>query len=339
MNIDYLINDSKSNSKNNHNKPNNALSSKLNNKLYQQPWKFSLHQFMYLASKINKPFKYTGNISLSISPSDVISVDQQNDVNKVCINGISLLGIQGSLPIYYINMMMDRKRNNDYALQDFLDIFNNKIIQNTFNIQKKSIFSLQNQKFYKTITGKVINSIGLGELHNTNKTMRNICTALPILFWSQKSPSNLVRILESFLEDTKVKCEQFIGKWMKIHHSDQTILSSNCTKPNLGSKFLGKKFWNAKHGIKIIINTKSKELYTKLLPNKPLRSDIEFLINSYIPFNIKFQLKLHLEYESQPTLLLGRQSVLSYFSWLNKDTLSCLANGQNAKSVESTNDE
>lgn len=288
---------------------------KLQDKLLSKPWKFSLHQFMFLSKQIYPNFKFKGNINLSTSPSDIIQIDQ-ND-SSILVNGISLLGIQGALPIYYVDMIMNRQRNKDNALQDFLDIFNNQIINNTFKLKKKSTFALNTSKFPETSLGKIANAIGLGELHNSNSIMREICTTMPILFWSQQSPNNLVYIIQRFLEDAKVKCEQFIGKWVKIENSDQTILKSNCKKPNLGRKFLGKNFWNARHGIKIIITTKSLELYSKLLPDQALRQDLLAIINSYVPYNIKCQIKLELEYESQPQLFLGKRSILSYFSWLN----------------------
>ncbi|QEK38077.1 type VI secretion system baseplate subunit TssG [Candidatus Cytomitobacter indipagum] len=287
----------------------------LEEKLISQPWKFSLHQFMFLSKQIDPNLKFKGNIDLSPSPSDIIEINQ--DERHVLVNGISLLGIQGALPIHYIDMIMNRKRKKDHALQDFLDIFNNKIINNTFDIKKKSVFSLSASKFQKTSSGRIANAIGLGELHNSNSITRELCTALPILFWSQKSPNNLIYILQSFLKDAKVECKQFIGKWIKIEEEDQTILRSNCKKPSLGLKFLGKRFWNSKHGIKIIITTKSLELYSKLLPNESFRKDLELIIKSYIPYNINFQIELNLIYKSQPTLLLGKQSILSYFSWLN----------------------
>ncbi len=296
--------------------------------IYNTPWQFSLHQFMFLTKKLkdkNKKinFKFRSTVDMSISPSDIKSIKHHENTNEIFINGVSLLGVQGALPIYYINTAMDRKRKKDHALEEFLDIFNNKVIQNTYLIKKKSSFCFTNTKLNNTTIGKISNAIGVGVLNNQNKVTRDISTAFPILYWSQRTPQNLQYLLEAFLKNAKVSYKQFIGKWIKIAKNDMTILKSDCSKASLGRKFLGKTFWNGNHGIKLNITTRSKTLYSKILPGGEMRKDLEILIKSYIPFHLHFSIDLKLEYESQPKLRLGNQSILSYFSWLNKDDRGC----------------
>ncbi len=299
----------------------------LTNTLYKSPWKFSLHQFIFLIDQIyhknNIKYKFKGIVDMSASHSDIHSIVKTNNMYEISINSISLLGIQGALPIHYINMAIDRKREKDHALEDFLNVFNHKIIKNTYLMKRKSSFCFSNTNLYNTNLGKIINSIGIGKLNNKYQITKNASTLFPIMFWSQRTPQKLKCMLEMFLKNAKVSCNQFIGKWIKISQSDCSTLKSDCSMPNLGRKFLGKKFWHTTYGIKIIIQTTSQELYNRLLPKQIMRKDLELLINSYIPFNLHFSIYVNLNYDVKPKLELGNKSILAYSTWLNKGSNKC----------------
>ncbi|USO00595.1 MAG: type VI secretion system baseplate subunit TssG [Alphaproteobacteria bacterium] len=301
----------------------------LHNRLTKYPWKFSLNQFVFLTIQNNATDEsqtiFECNNTLSVTSSDVISVKNIKNTNHVTVNSVSLTGIQGPLPIYYFDLIAERNQNNDFALFDFFNMFNNRVVLNVFNITKKSTPCLENTKLINTTLGYIINSIGLGEVTNYFPLLKQISTYFPILFWSQRSPQNLIYILESFIPGSKIKCNQFVGQWLKINPDSQTTLRTKCNKSGL--QLLGKRFWHINNGIELIITLKSIQTYKQILPNQPLRKELELIIKAYMPYNIKFHIKLKLDYEKQPKLYLTKESaVLSYLNWLNtSDECSALS--------------
>jgi hypothetical protein len=55
---------------------------------------------------------------------------------------MGIAGIQGPLPFPYTEMLIQRERNGDASLKDFLDVFNHRLISILHRIRKQYLISL-----------------------------------------------------------------------------------------------------------------------------------------------------------------------------------------------------
>ncbi|QEK39138.1 type VI secretion system baseplate subunit TssG [Candidatus Nesciobacter abundans] len=321
--------------------------------LIKSPWNFSVHQAIFLLESYQKKnpkdikeIVFKGSVEMSVNSSDIksISYDKKRKRIEMIVNNVSMLGIQGALPLFYIHKFINDGKEKDHVFKDFLDIFNNKIIENTYKIAQRgnvSICNPQNKRDH--VINKVLESIGSTKPY-VNSYINNISRYVSAAFWKQKhNKFQLKRIILSFLN---YKCDvavfQFKGKWEYINDEDVFSFDkvtrrhvenkgyclgySDAPGRSFGTTFLGKRFLDNTYGIDILITIHSLDLYKKLMHGKRLRSQIIKLIKSYVPFDLNFSIKLNLKKESRPDALLGEDCILGELSWLNSKNGYCKVN-------------
>ena len=203
-----------------------------------------------------------GNPSISVSSDDLHSVKKTTDRLILCINNVSLVGLQGPMPMRYAEELLQLIQEGDQVLQSFLDFFNHRIIQNLYRIRKSCYLQFYApalfQDLYFLFTEK--------KRFKSHEGFTILASKISSAFVLQQIIAQIVG------PETTIIIHKGIGKWIK---SGKT--SFPC---RLGKIFLGEKIWVNEI---LVVNLKcsSQAQYEMLINNNVVKDVVAEYSNSY----------------------------------------------------------
>ncbi len=230
----------------------------IKDELLQKPYDFSFFQGIRLLEQILLspsdleqetlgPIRIKSNITLSPSSSDIQKIEITNvDRIEITINLLSLAGIQGPLPTPYTELVIDRLKQKDMGLNDFLDIFNHRLSELYYKIYKKYTPGFDLCPPDKSMFGKTVLSIsGINFSYTLEHEMSNriFLKYAGILWQKPRSLIGLEQILSDFFK-IKVRVRPFQGHFEKIDEEDRTTIGGQGKNSSLGiNTIIGQKAW------------------------------------------------------------------------------------------------
>jgi type VI secretion system protein ImpH len=228
---------------------------------------------------------------------------------EVSVNFMGLLGHHGVLPSYYQSLACKAIREKNYALSDFLSLFQNRFV------------SLYYQAW---LYARPTISYSLTQVTRLDKFMMAIAGVLQPQSLPHKSLLRyaiLLRrrplsrgIIETILADhfnLPIKVEDFKCCWLTINKHDMTRIGSCGVANELGcSTVLGNKVRHQQSACDIVIGPLKREPFESLLPGTQMRQDFMRLVRYLIPLSIRVQIRLVLHCTEVPWMQLNRNNKL-----------------------------
>ena len=315
--------------------PNRHEISPLIQKVISSPWRFDFFQLVKLLENdtnasnevgdftpaIHEFVKFRSNPQLTFEPAPINSVlfaaEKNKQENKkhqaplqylLEVNFWGLNGSAGTLPFHYSELITQRVRKNDYALRDFVDIFNHRSLSLFYKAWQKHRPWLQQSSKEDIVSKYKIDRhqallqglIGLSDTHNAsfNKfegawlnysgfAASRICNA-----------SSLKHAINHHF-GLSVRLNQFKGQWEHMPADVRTRLSdrkSNGTNNILGvSALLGARCWNAQNRFEVeIIEIEYKQFMTFAPGSEKLKA-LYALIKFKVGTELDFDLTLNVQ--------------------------------------------
>ena len=108
-------------------------------RLHAEPGRFGFFQAVRLLYSANGfdgrgtgsrpgPLRFTTPASLAFPPSELHSIETGDINTRLCVNFMGLTGPSGVLPRTYTELLIARKTNRDRSAQEFLDLFNHRLV-------------------------------------------------------------------------------------------------------------------------------------------------------------------------------------------------------------------
>jgi type VI secretion system protein ImpH len=272
----------------------------------------------------NEIVKFTSKPIMHFPATEILDCKDISTTSKVQfefnVAFMGLAGMFGPLPYVYSEMLIDHIKQGDYALKDFYDIFNNRLISLFYRARKKQRLYLDTNKPEESNFAQVLYSLnGFRSpyarelipipkryfLYFTNLFLRN-----------HTSSFGLKTILQAILNiDTKIYALQ--GAWWSLSSSDYTLLGKSGQNQSLGhSTILGKSAWEQASGIKVTLSELIFTQYLDLLPGKKLQQLVDNICNFYTQDILFIKIHLIIKHEEIITHKLGDDNRLGYTSWL-----------------------
>lgn len=229
-------------------------------------------------------------------------------------NRFGLSNLQSCLPNSYIEEMM---LFGGVAADEFLNIFNDKLLRLSFETSKKSSIVLQNVTLINTTYADALKAM-VGACGNRN-TMYEPLLPHALLFWRKpRSMTGLLHILTSFFKvDFKVK--NFIGKWQKINKRDTSFLGKQnmCLGKNL---VMGDRVWDQRRGLEITIGPVGAKDFDAFVVEKSLLKPLCFMLAKYLNFGKSYSIKVLIKQSEITPGRLDKKSMLGVNSWIKSKT-------------------
>ncbi len=291
--------------------------------LFLKPYKVSFLQAVYLLQKwipdgqslgesyhaIEDPLTFTPRHSYSLPTSDLYSISwDKHNRPLVCVNFVGIESPHGPLPAPLSELVHDQLYDNNHALKNFLDIFNNRLISIYCLVAQKYSFVLSPKFFSETPIGIALDAFSGVKSADLEKKLLKYAG---LLWQKPRSASGLEQLVSTFFK-IDAEIEQFIGEWLPIPEFQQTHLGKD--NQILGfSTFLGKKFWSYTHHFIIHLKNMTLESFSDFLPTGKKYQELKEIINLYITPEQSFQIKLSLDdSNSLPNNFLDTSSCLGW---------------------------
>jgi len=324
--------------------------------LLKEPYRFEFHQAIKLLEYLHPkaiPFGETVNPSEEVVSvksrvyfeslsSDIYSLQnvllsstaRPHTPPILNVNFMGLAGIQGPLPFPYAEMIIQRVRNGDTSLKDFLDIFNHRLISILHRIRKQYLISLNSYSPEKTEIAQGLKAfVGIGQpalqnrLHVPDRSLLDYAG----LYWARpRSAEGLERIVGSYF-NIPIRVEKCVGRWHSLSTDQTTKLSKHGQWQTLGQgAVLGTRAWDQATHFSIRLGPLTVDQLDLFLPNGTGFPRLKDLTQLYADPNLDFSVTYNVE--KPPSTHLSQKSYLGWRSWLGKSLIS----GDNVKVTGST---
>lgn len=310
--------------------------------LFQEPYRFEFHQAIKLLEYLYPkavPFGETVNpldevvavksrIYLESMASDIYSLENiplNSDAPTILnINFMGIAGIQGPLPFPYTEILIQRIRNGDTSLKDFLDIFNHRLTSILHRIRKQYLISLNSHVPEKTeiaIGLKAFLGIGQYALENRLHVPDRSLLDYAGLYWSHpRSAKGLESILNSYF-NVPIQVESCVGQWRPLGKDQQTRIGRTGQWQKLGQgAVLGTQVWDQQTHFRLHLGPLEVEKLDIFLPSgngfARLKDLTELYVGPSMDFSVRYSVK------NPPSTTLQNKSYLGWRSWLGASLLS-----------------
>jgi type VI secretion system protein ImpH len=268
--------------------------------------------------------------TLSFPASQIQSIEcPPEGPPEMTVNFMGLTGPNGVLPYCYTELILERLKAKDGALEAFLDIFNHRMISFFYRAWEKYRFPATYYRGDDTFTHHLLDLIGLGTpgLRNRQSVPDTALLHYAALVGAQaRSAEALETILGGYFE-VPVDIEQFAGAWYRLDPSSQCgMTDEGSDSEQLGTGVVvGDEIWDQHSRVRVRLGPLSLEQYTSFLPGgsafEPLKGLLRFFAND----ELDFEVKLVLHRDEVPRCEVGSEDVaapkLGWISWMKSSPL------------------
>lgn len=264
----------------------------LNEQLFQEGYRFRFFQAVRLLQQEqdarrpagrtarlgDEAVRFRAHQSLSFPPSEIFDVREAETPGRpsdMTVAFMGLTGPQGVLPRYYTELILDRIREKDYTLRDFLDLLNHRLITLFYRAWEKHriVVGCERAELRGTpdpFAEDLFALMGMGTSGLRNQLLipeRGLLQYTGLLVSHRRSADALRQCLADYFE-VDVHVEQFIGAWYEVAKQDWSRLSSTDGQNRLGAtSLLGTKVWDQQARFRVRLGPLDYETYHRLLPS------------------------------------------------------------------------
>ena len=225
---------------------NRRTSSSLKEELVHHGYRFDFFQAVRLLMRLfsdrrpvgrrsvpsQEAVRFRSRLSLAFPPSAIHEIrpgrHEQGPI-EMTVAFMGLTGVEGALPRHYTELLLQREQVNDYALKDFLDLFNHRLISLFYRAWEKHHCVVGYERALETGSEDQFAQLpyalmGLGSkavqgrLDGDNRTLLRYAG---LLAHRPRSAHALEQCLSDLFQ-VPVQVNQFIGAWLSLEEEDWT---------------------------------------------------------------------------------------------------------------------
>lgn len=279
---------------------------------YNDPPEEELLRFHALASHVFPP----GEVC-SITP--LVDPDGDSGTNlrfDMVVPFFGLTGPSGVLPQHYTQLLIDRIRLHDYALRDFLDIFNHRMLSLYYRAWEKYRFYVgYEKKSWQVRTTELhgpmrqeartalfehclysLIGLGTGGLRNRLTFADEALIYYAGLFAHRpRNAVSLQRMLSDYVA-VPVSVHQFQGKWLYLNPTDQTSLASAEAPDGMNASLgqdaiIGERVWSVQDNFRIRIGPLDYSSFCRFMPTGDRLKPLAQLTRTYVGPEFEFDVQ------------------------------------------------
>lgn len=278
--------------------------------------------------------------SHSFPPGSLQQLTLQHDdldstpLAEMTVAFMGLTGPAGVLPHHLTSLIIERVRERDHSLKDYLDLFNHRMISLFYRAWEKYRFPLVYERTHSgrtpgepdSFTGALYSLLGLGTARMRGRM--DVADEAFLYYGGHfaHSPRNVVS-LEALLEDyfeIPIQVEQFHGQWLYLDASAQSRMPQatcpdglNCA---LGHDLIvGDRVWSVENMFRVQLGPLDRQAFDRFMPGGDDLVRLGQLVRTYAGPEFDFDVQLILRRQDVPQIQLGGDSRLGWNSWLISD--------------------
>jgi type VI secretion system protein ImpH len=275
--------------------------------------------------------RFSSRTSLGFPPSEIYDLKRlENGQVAMTVEFMGLCAAISIMPAPYMEFLMARARQKDYAMEEFLNIFNHRMISFFYRGWEKYRFFIAYERSKEDrLSGLLLDLLGLGTpgLRGRGAIPDDAyLNYMGLLARHVRSASSLQQILEDYF-GVDVHIQQFAGAWRKLNPENQTCFSGlGGASERLGVGVVaGDEVWDHHGRIRISIGPMRFEQYLKFLPGQDAYHELVAWLRFYSNGSYETEVQLVLAREDAPVCELGargeKRPQLGLVSWLKTKPL------------------
>lgn len=322
--------------------------SPLKQELYEKGYRFGFFQAVRLlqwfqpgrqgvgetARPSEEVVRFRARQSLSFPPSEihaVQSLDSNEQPPQMTVAFMGLTGPSGVLPRHYTELLLDRIRQKDYTVRDFLDLFNHRMISlfyrswakhHCFVGFERAISQRGEDRFAEHLFAIVgLGTKGLRE--QLEMDPRTLLRYTGLLAQQRHSAQALQHCIMDFFR-VPAEIHQFIGAWHQLDESDWTRLGVLGGNNVLGKTALaGTKIWDQQAKFQLRLGPLEYPAFSGLLPSGKAYPTLVQLTKCFAGLELDFDIHMVLKAAEVPFFRLGHTDQyaprLGWTTWLKTE--------------------
>jgi type VI secretion system protein ImpH len=252
-------------------------------------------------------------------------------VPEMTVTFMGLAGTSGVLPPHYTQLLIDRAREKDFGLQDFLDLFNHRSIAQFYRAWEKCHFYVgyessrrgDGTKKHDRFTQMLLSLVGMG---TAGLQGRQAISDEILLYYAghfSHRPRSAVALeqIVSDAFDVPTEIRQFQGQWMYLRPADQTRLRLGWNNQLGVSAIAGKRVWGIENKVRVRLGALSYEEFQRFMPGGTGYVSLGQIVRSFVGPAFDFDLAVVLSRDEIPRcqLSLSAGMRLGWNTWVFRD--------------------
>jgi type VI secretion system protein ImpH len=302
--------------------------------LFEEPYRFDFFQAVRLLERIYpakkpvgqeaspsaEPVRFRSRVALDFPASEIHEIREPADDEgnlEMLVNFMGMVGIAGTLPTPYTELVVDRVRHRDTALWSFLDMFTHRAVSMFFRAWAKYRFPIAYERGNDDFTSYLYDIAGIGTNGLRGRLKLDDESLLPYAGLIAQKPhsANAVENVISDYFGVPAKLEQFFGQWLALGRADLTKLGVDNSGLGINA-IAGARVWDQQSKFRIRLGPLTFNQFQAFLPNgsayEKLRSIVKFMIGFEFDFDVRLKLKAK---EAPPTILTTRAMRKPMLGW------------------------
>ena len=219
--------------------------------------------------------RFRSSFSLAFPPSDVVAIEKPSGDKQIPTVTVSMLGLGGAhgpLPHELTEWVLERSSERDFALRDFLDIFDHRLVSLLYRVRRScrlgTEWSSPDEHYFTRFLSGLSGMLTEGLQNRLKIPDRALLRYTGLL---SKQPRDAIG-LETLLSDhfqVKIVCHQLRGAMRPIEEEQWTKIGLSGQNQMLGGQaMIGSMIWDAQAGIELEIGPLPWERYLDFLPGQ-----------------------------------------------------------------------
>ena len=234
-----------------------------------------------------------------------------------------ITGPNGALPRHYTQLVIDRSRDKDFALRDFLDLFNHRAISFFYRAWAKYRLPIAYEEHFLHLDGAMATEddlitrclrclTGFGTKH---LTQRQELPDNALLYYGghlahqPRNAQSLARMVEDYF-GVPASVIQLVGQWLYLSDEDQSKLGAMQIGMSLNNQLgkdvvVGNRVWGIENSIRIQLGPVGYDDFKSYSPAGDRLQSMAEMIRTYVGMEFDFDVQVVLRKEEVPQCQLG----------------------------------
>ncbi len=279
-----------------------------------------------------QPVRLVADLDANFPANELASWTDSEPRPKLAVSFFGLFGPSGSLPHHYTQTILERVRQKDETLREFLDMFNHRLLSLFYRAWEKHSFPVAFETANACQTEDTLKRAMwalVGNRLNASRARLSFDDDVLLYyggqFASRRPTAESLRACVQDFTGINARVESLVGQWLTLELSEQTQVASASMGALLSNalgvdSIVGERVWDAENRFRVVIGPVDWEEFNEYLPpNKPLRLLTDF-VRRYVGPQFDFDVQVILSRDSVQGVVLDADSTsfLGWNTWLGE---------------------
>ena len=269
----------------------------------------------------DEPLRLGQDPELAFAPAPLSSFTPAEDGHRarLAVRLFGLLGPNGPLPLHLTEYAREREKHaGDRTFARFLDMLSHRFVALFYRAWAQSQPTVAADRpgddRFHTFIGALIGIAPPAFRARDSVPDEAKLAAAGMLAPQARNADGLRSILAAYLR-VPVRLREFVGHWLELASSDQSTLGATHAQLGQGA-VLGRRVYDRQCRFRLELGPLSRSLYESFLPTGELLRPLVDWVRNYVGFEYAWDLRLALQADEVPVVMLGESGRLGWTSWL-----------------------